>query len=207
MANIDKYSHLLQESSNSRFGITRNSTVHGENGIKEQQPVRRPDIDRDPVRQRLYFATFVGSGGVSETRPRRHRGRQGPDRNDSGEVPQGCRLPLRVQGSALVFLDLRRNRSPGSWRTCGRLRQRRCSVVRGSDSPPPPESRAVGYGTGMFALAAVRRRSRPQPSRFAVGSRKNLACRLRPASPARRSSRKPRRQPGRGLRMGADLEL
>ena len=156
MANIDKYSHLLQESSNSRFGITRNSTVHGENGIKEQQPVRRPDIDRDPVRQRLYFATFVGSGGVSETRPRRHRGRQGPDRNDSGEVPQGCRLPLRVQGSALVFLDLRRNRSPGSWRTCGRLRQRRCSVVRGSDSPPPPPPKV-----GPLAMGLVCSRSLP----------------------------------------------
>ena len=54
--------------------------ARGENGIKEQQFVRRPDVDRDTVRQRLYFATFAGSGGVSETRPRRRRGRQGPGR-------------------------------------------------------------------------------------------------------------------------------
>ena len=73
-------------------------------------------------------------GGVSETRPRRHRGRQGPR---SGEVPQGCRPHLRVQGSALVFFDLRRNCSPGSWRTCGRRRRRRRSAVRGSGGPPP----------------------------------------------------------------------
>ena len=72
-------------------------------------------------------------GGVSETRPRRHRGRQGPR---SGEVPQGCRPHLRVQGSALVFFDLRRNCSPGSWRTCGRRRRRRRSAVRGSGGPP-----------------------------------------------------------------------
>ena len=32
----------------------------------------------------------------------------------SGEVPQGCRPHLRAQGSALVFFNLRRNRSPGS---------------------------------------------------------------------------------------------
>ena len=54
----------------------------------------------------------------------------------SGEVPQGCRLHLRAQGSALVFFDLRRNCSPGPWRTCGRRRRR--SAVRGSGSPPPP---------------------------------------------------------------------
>ena len=54
----------------------------------------------------------------------------------SDEVPQGRRLHLRAQGSALVFFDLRRNRSPGSWRTCGRLRRCRRSAVRGSGSPP-----------------------------------------------------------------------
>ena len=84
----------------------------------------------------------------------------------SGEVPQGRRL--RAQGSALVFFDLRRNRSPGSWRTCGRLRRRRRSAVRGSGSPP--ESR--GHGIGMFALAAARRRSCPQPRMFVFRSGK-----------------------------------
>ena len=50
-------------------------------------------------------------------------------------------------------------------------------------------------------FGAPRRRSCPQPQMFAFGSRKSLACRLRPASPARRSSREPRRQPGAGLRI------
>ena len=48
-------------------------------------------------------------------------------------------------------------------------------------------------------FGAPRRRSCPQPQTFVVRSRKSLACRLRPASPARRSSRKPCRQPGSGL--------
>ena len=48
-------------------------------------------------------------------------------------------------------------------------------------------------------FGAPRRRSCPQPQTFAVRSRKSLACRLRPASPDRRSSRKPRRQPRLGL--------
>ena len=38
--------------------------------------------------------------------------------------------------------------------------------------PPPPESRIAGHWTGMFALAAVRRRSRPQPRAFVFRSGK-----------------------------------
>ena len=135
--------------------------ARGENRIKEQQLVRRPDVDRDPVRQPgapllCGFRQHFGGGGP-ETRPRRHRGRQGTGRNDSGEVPQGRRLHLRAQGSALVFFDLRRNCSPGFWRTCGRLRRRRRSAVRGSGSPPPPPSKAGSPTTGLVCSRSLPR--------------------------------------------------
>ena len=41
-----------------------------------------------------------------------------------------------------------------------------------SPPPPPPESR--GHGTGMFALAAVRRRSRPQLQAFVFCSGRGI---------------------------------
>ena len=74
----------------------------------------------------LCFATFASGRGGSKNRPRRRRGRQGPGRNDSDEVPRGCRLHLRAQNSAFVFFDLSLERTvpPGSWRTFGRLRWR-----------------------------------------------------------------------------------
>ena len=74
----------------------------------------------------LCFATFASGTGGSKNRPRRRRGRQGPGRNDSDEVPRGCRLHLRAQNSAFVFFDLSLERTvpPGSWRTFGRLRWR-----------------------------------------------------------------------------------
>ena len=147
---------------------------------KEQQPVPQPDVDRDSAHQpaapllRDFRQQRRRFGDLASPAP-------GTTGSGSGEVPQGCRLHLRAQGSALVFFDLRRNRSPGSWRTCGWLRRRRRSAVR------PPENR--GHGTGMFALAAVRRRSCPQPQTFVFRSRKAPDS---PAEPGFRTAGRPK---------------
>ena len=109
--------------------------ARGENRIKEQQLVRRPDVDRDPVRQRLYFATFASSRGVSETRPRRHRGRQGPGRAKFLKVAV-CISVRRVPLSFSSTCDGTVRPSPGE--PAGDCADVAPFAVPAASPPPPP---------------------------------------------------------------------
>ena len=139
--------------------------AHEENGIKEQQLVRRPDVDRDTVRQRLYFATFASSRGISETRPRRRRERQGPGRAKFLKVAV-CISVRRVPLSFSSTCDGTVRPGPGEPAGVGAD----VAPFAVPAAPPAPESR--GHGTGMFALAAARRCSCPQPRSFVFRSRR-----------------------------------
>ena len=178
-----------------------------ENRIKEQQldlfADRTSTATMRANQLRLDFATFASHGGDSEGWPGRHRGGQGAGRNDSDETSQGRRLHPHFgsKGSALVFVGLALEGSvrPGPGEPAGGCAAGPNLTPLAAPTQPFFESRNAGHGTGMFGHRIPRRRSCPQPQMFVVRSRKSPACRLRPASPDRRSSRKPRRQPGFGL--------
>ena len=180
--------------------------ARGENRINRgaaTRPVRRPDLDRDhagePVAPRLRDVRQPRRrfGGLAWTAPGKTGRRPGRFGRNFSRSPSAFRFGgfcsrFRRSGPGRIC-------SPGSWRTCGRLcRRPQPDAARGPDSPFSKAGNA-GHGTGMFGHRIPRRRSCPQPQMFVVRSRKSPACRLRPASPARRSSRKPRRQPGAGL--------
>ena len=65
--------------------------ARGENGIKERQPVRRPDVDRGRARQRASILRLSPAPGTT-----------GPGSERFGR--RGCRL--RARNSAFVFFDL-----------------------------------------------------------------------------------------------------
>ena len=177
--------------------------ARGENRIKEQQldlfADRTSTATMRANQLRLDFATFASHGGDSEGWPGRHRGGQGAGRDDSDETSQGRRPHFGSEGSALVFVGLALEGSvrPGPGEPAGAADPNLTPLA--APTRPFFESRNAGHGTGMFGHRIPRRRSCPQPQMFVVRSRKSPACRLRPASPDRRSSRKPRRQPGLGL--------
>ena len=97
-----------------------------ENRIKEQQPFRRPDADRDPARQRLCFAAFASGRGEESASP-------APETTGRRRFGRSCsRRPSASAGSCLLLrrpwqkLSVRGEPAGGS-----------SGAVRGSDTPLP----------------------------------------------------------------------
>ena len=114
--------------------------ARGENGIKERQPVRRPDVDRGRARQRASILRLSPAPG-----------RQGPGRNDSDEE-----VAVSVRGIPLSFSSTCpwKNRSPGSWRTYGRLRRHRRNAAR-PRKPGPRNWHVCAHCRAASSLSAA----------------------------------------------------